>query len=283
MPTAVIRGVPHAYEVVGQGKVLVLIHGWLLSRHYWQPLIDLLKDDFTCISYDLRGFGASQPTIKSDEFTLDSYAQDLDELLSHLGIDRCWVVGHSLGGSIALLTAAHYPERVGGVIGINAGGGIYLQQEFDRFRQVGVQLVRFRPRWLQFLPFWGWLFARSSVVQPLDSKWGKQRLQDWLGACPQAAQATLLTSTTETEVHRLPQIVSHLSQPLYLVGGQRDEIMPCLYVRHLASFHPRFRAGEEIVWEVPNCGHFAMLEYPELVAQRVRLWVNQAVSAPQVA
>ncbi len=280
MPTISIRSVPHTYNLVGKGSVLVFIHGWLLSHHYWQPLIDLLKTDFTCLSYDLRGFGTSQPTIKTAEFTLDSYAQDLAELLAYLGINHCWLVGHSLGGSLALLTAAQYPERVAGVIGVNAGGGIYLQQEFDRFRQVGVQLVRFRPRWLRFLPFWGWLFARSSVTQPLDTKWGKQRLQDWLCACSQAAQGTLLTSTTEAEVHRLPQIVSNLSQPLYLMGGQRDEIMPCLYVRHLASFHPRFRSGEEIVWELPNCGHFAMLEYPELVAQRLRLWVNQAMVAP---
>lgn len=282
MPTAVIRGVPHTYDLVGQGTVLVFIHGWLLSRHYWRPLIDLLKNDFTCLSYDLRGFGASQPTIKGAEFTLDSYAQDLHELLTHLSIDTCWVVGHSLGGSIALLVAAHYPERVSGVIGINAGGGIYLQPEFDRFRQVGVQLVRFRPRWLQVLPIWGWLFARSGVVKPLATEWGNQRLRDWLRACPQAAEGTLLTSTTETEVHRLPQIVSNLSQPLYMIGGERDAIMPCLYVRHLASFHPRFRAGEEIVCELSDCGHFAMLEYPELVAQRMRLWLNQARVTPQV-
>jgi 2-succinyl-6-hydroxy-2,4-cyclohexadiene-1-carboxylate synthase len=283
MPIISIRGVPHRYDLVGEGTALVFLHGWLLSRHYWQPLIDLLKTDFTCLSYDLRGFGASQPTVKTAEFTLDSYVEDLAELLTHLGIAHCWLVGHSLGGSLALLAAAQLPDRVAGVIGVNAGGGIYLQPEFDRFRQVGVQLVRLRPRWLQFLPFWSWLFARSSVVKPLEIKWGKQRLQDWLNACPQAAQGTLLTSTTEAEVHRLPQIVSNLSQPLYLVGGQRDEIMPCLYVRHLASFHPRFRAGEEIVWELPNCGHFAMLEYPELVAQRVRLWVNQATATPQTA
>jgi len=283
MPVVTIRNVPHTYHLVGEGTVLVFIHGWLLSHHYWQPLIDLLKSDYTCLSYDLRGFGASQPTVKNDEFTLDSYAQDLAELLTYLGITHCWLVGHSLGGSVALLTAAQYPERVAGVIGVNAGGGIYLQQAFDRFRRIGVQLVRFRPRWLQFVPLGGWFFARRSVARPLDPRWGKQRLKDWLNACPQAATGTLLTSTTEAAVHRLPQIVSTLSQPLYLVGGQQDDIMPCLYVRHLASFHPRFRAGEDIVWELPNCGHFAMLEYPELLAQRVRLWVSQATVTSQMA
>ncbi|MCS7030466.1 MAG: alpha/beta hydrolase [Gloeomargarita sp. SKYG116] len=283
MPTVLIRGVPHVYDLVGQGQALVFIHGWLLSRDYWQPLIDLLKNDFTCLSYDLRGFGASQPTHNHCVFSLDSYAQDLGELLTHLGIQTCWLVGHSLGASVALLAAAQFPERVLGVIGINAGGGIYLQQEFDRFRRLGVQLVRWRFPGLQWLPGSGWLFARSGVARPLPVQWGKQRLKDWLRACPQAARETLLAATTEAEVHRLPQVVSRLSQPLYLIAGQNDTIMPCLYVRHLASFHRRFQAGEDIVWELPRCGHFAMLEYPELVAKRLRLWVNQESAAPQMA
>ncbi|MCS6781849.1 MAG: alpha/beta hydrolase [Gloeomargarita sp. SKYBB_i_bin120] len=283
MPTVSIQGVPHVYELVGDGPALVFIHGWLLSRHYWRPLTDLLKRDFTCLSYDLRGFGASQPTVNNPVFSLDSYAQDLAELLSYVGISTCWLVGHSLGASVALLTAAQFPERVAGVIGINAGGGIYLQQEFDRFRRLGVQLVRWRAPWMQWVPGGGWFFARRDVARPLPVQWGKQRLKDWLQACPQAAQGTLLTSTTEMEVHRLPQVVSQLTQPLYLVAGQKDPIMPCVYVRHLASFHPRFRAGEDIVWELPNCGHFAMLEYPELVAQRVRAWVNESAVTPQAA
>lgn len=283
MPTITIRGVPHVYEWVGKGPVLVFIHGWLLSRHYWQPLVDLLKDDFACVTYDLRGFGASQPTHNHCTFSLDSYAQDLGDLLAHLGIQTCWLVGHSLGASVALLAAAQLPNLVNGVIGVNAGGGIYLQQEFDRFRRLGVQLVRWRSRWMQWLPGGGWFFARSGVVRPLPVQWGKQRLQDWLRACPQAARETLLAATTEAEVHRLPQVVSRLSQPLYLIAGQEDPIMPVIYVRHLASFHARFQAGEDIVWELPRCGHFAMLEYPELVAQQLRTWVHQATAAPQAA
>jgi len=111
MPIINIRGVPHRYDVVGAGSVLVFLHGWLLSRHYWQPLIDLLKADFTCLSYDLRGFGASQPTVKTAEFTLDSYVEDLAELLTHLGVANCWLVGHSLGGRRRLVHPQPHPLR----------------------------------------------------------------------------------------------------------------------------------------------------------------------------
>jgi pimeloyl-ACP methyl ester carboxylesterase len=60
-----ILGANHAYELtpppVSPSPVLVFIHGWLLSRNYWQPLIDTLAPDYQCLTYDLRGFGDSQP------------------------------------------------------------------------------------------------------------------------------------------------------------------------------------------------------------------------------
>ncbi|BAQ60555.1 possible alpha/beta hydrolase superfamily [Geminocystis sp. NIES-3708] len=282
-----IRGVNHYYEFTksesydSSKPILVFIHGWLLSGQYWTPLIDQLKHQYSCLVYDLRGFGASQilssSTEESDEknqllsknksFSLHSYAEDLKELLTQLNIQNAWLIGHSLGGSIALWGADICSDIVEGVICVNAGGGIYLQEEFERFRKAGENLVKFRPQWLLKIPFFDFIFAIMMVKKPLKLRWGKQRLKDFLFADEKAAIGSLLESTTEDEVHYLPQIVARLNQPVYFIAGKQDQIMETQYVKHLASFHTLFQHHQQNVYEINDCGHFAMLEQTKLVAE----------------
>lgn len=298
MATIEILGVSHAYDLTPPRKqaspVLVFIHGWLLSRQYWRPLIEDLSSDYRCLSYDLRGFGdsstiaeladlssgdtgverscESREQVRSalDKFTLAAYARDLQVLLQKLSIEQAWLVGHSLGGSIALWGAEFCRERIQGVICLNSGGGIYLKEEFERFRQVGQQLVKQRPRWLPYVPLIDLLFARAMVARPLARHWGRQRVIDFLKADTQAALGSLLESTTEAEVHLLPQVVSQLQQPVYFLAGAQDTVMEPKYVSHLASFHPLFGNCGDNVIEIPNCGHLSMVEQPSKVAKIIR-------------
>ena len=277
MSTVTIRGAEHSYSLTqfpqDQTKpqtqtespfTIAFVHGWLLSRAYWNPLINQLQPHFPCLSYDLRGFGASEIGDR-DEYSLDSYALDLQEILDQLGIDKVWLVGHSLGGSIALLSANLMGDRVLGVICLNAGGGIYIKEEFEKFRTAGQVLLKLRPQWLQNLPLIHAQFAKDSVLNPLDLPWGKQRAIDFVSAKYAAARGTLLDSTREEEVHKLPQLVAKLPQPIYFVAGENDRIMEPKYVRHLASFHPSFNGHGENVFELPNCGHMGMLEQTDLL------------------
>lgn len=273
MPIIHVMGSPHAYELTAptnSSEVLVFIHGWLLSRHYWRPIVEQLAIDHTCLSYDLRGFGDSQPCQNKSGYSLQAYAQDLDDLLEQLGIETAWLVGHSLGSSVALWGADLMPDRVKGVICLNAGGGIYLKEQFERFRNAGKQIVKLRPRWLAQVPFVERLFRRASVVQTLDRSWAQQRLIDFVAADSEAALGALLDSTTETEVHYLPQVVARLKQPVYFIAGDQDPIMEPKYVQHLASFHPLFGCCGNNVFEILECGHLAMLEQTDEVAERIQ-------------
>ncbi|MDX2241156.1 MAG: alpha/beta hydrolase [Leptolyngbyaceae cyanobacterium bins.302] len=279
MPTIDLMGVSHAYELTPPTQsqdVLVFIHGWLLSRHYWSLLIQQLSDEYQCLCYDLRGFGGSQlprviaEVIPLSSYSLSSYAKDLGYLLEQLNLTNVWLVGHSLGGSVALWGAHHLPERVKGVICVNAGGGIYLKEEFERFRAAGRQIVKLRPRWLSCVPFLELAFMRSGTARSLSRQWARQRLIDFVTAHPEAALGSLLESTTEIEVHRLPQIIAKLKQPVYFITGTQDPIMEPQYVKHLASFHPLFGDCGDNVFEIPECGHMAMVEQPQEVATIVR-------------
>ncbi len=308
--TIEIFGVPHAYEITGPKTTeytIIFIHGWLNSRGYWQPVIERLQSDMRCLSYDLRGFGESQVKQKTDIvgdipkassganrtptqstvsgrkisdnpfdsfYTPSAYVEDLVVLLQQLNIDNVWLIGHSLGGTIALWAAARMPQEVKGVICINSGGGIYLKESFEKFRTAGQRFLQFRPKWLSQVPLIDLLFARNSVARPLEPQWARQRIVDFLVADPQAALGALLDSTTEEEINYLPQLVSQLKQPVYFLAGAEDKVMEPKYVRHLASFHPLFKDCGDNTIEIPNCGHLAMLEQPDIVAERIRSIIN---------
>jgi pimeloyl-ACP methyl ester carboxylesterase len=286
MPYLDVFSVPHFYSLTSKpshsAPTIVFVHGWLLSHRYWQPVIECLADDFQCLSYDLRGFGASNGVVERQlpshalpvpnyhPFSLAAYAQDLGALLEALNLKSVWIVGHSLGGSIALWTAQLFPQRVAGVICVNAGGGLYLPDEFARFRQAGKQIVKWRPRWLASVPFMDCIFAKLMVFKPLALQWGEHRVTDLLAAEPEAAMGVLLESTTESEVHCLPRVVANLKQPAYFIAGAEDTVMEEKYVRHLASFHRLFESAEGNVRMLTECGHMAMVEQPQALARVIQ-------------
>ena len=99
-----------AFSVEGEGEPLFLIHGIGASRASFAGLIPLLRSQYRCISYDLRGHGASP--VPKPPYTLDDLVEDLEALRKELGIERAHVAGHSLGGMIGPAYARKYPQHV---------------------------------------------------------------------------------------------------------------------------------------------------------------------------
>src|SRR5215211_8832481 len=106
------NGTQLAYERRGDGPPLMLLHGFPLDHHLWDVIAPLLEDSFDLIIPDLRGFGNS--TMMDSPHSMDDYASDIASLLNHLNIQKAAIVGHSMGGYVALAFARLYPERVRG-------------------------------------------------------------------------------------------------------------------------------------------------------------------------
>jgi len=99
-----------SYRIEGSGPPLYMVHGIGSRKTGWDALIVDLKDQFTCVSYDLRGHGDSP--IPPTPYSLDELVEDLEALRSQLGHDRIHIIGHSLGGMIGPAYARAYPDRV---------------------------------------------------------------------------------------------------------------------------------------------------------------------------
>jgi pimeloyl-ACP methyl ester carboxylesterase len=109
---AKVNGVELEYAVVGSGEAMVFIHGAHIADAL-QPLVaEPALARFQRIRYHRRGLGGSTHPVAAGPTSIAVQAQDAVQLLNHLGVDRAHLVGHSLGGAIALELAAHHPTRV---------------------------------------------------------------------------------------------------------------------------------------------------------------------------
>jgi pimeloyl-ACP methyl ester carboxylesterase len=98
------------YEVLGRGRPVILVHGWVGSWRYWIPTLQLLQTKYRAYALDLFGFGDSAKNPK--HYTLDQQVALLDEFMHQLGIPKAALIGHGLGTMVVTEYARRYPDRV---------------------------------------------------------------------------------------------------------------------------------------------------------------------------
>jgi pimeloyl-ACP methyl ester carboxylesterase len=104
-------GITIAYEIHGNGDVpLVFIHGWCCDRSYWKNQIDYFKDKFKVVLVDLAGHGDSEKG--RENYTIQNFAKDVMAVNSELNLDKCILIGHSLGGYVVLETAKQNTDNI---------------------------------------------------------------------------------------------------------------------------------------------------------------------------
>lgn len=115
-----LNGHEVTYRVAGSGPVLLLLHGITNSSETWEPVIGALAPHFRVVAPDLLGHGRSARP--RGDYSLGAHASGVRDLLSVLDITRATVVGHSLGGGIAMQFAYQFPERCERLILVSSGG-----------------------------------------------------------------------------------------------------------------------------------------------------------------
>jgi len=113
MSFATVNGVDLYYETEGQGDWVVFAHGGDAPHLCWWRQVAALRARFRCLTYDARGFGASGGEMGEPAA---SASDDLKGLLDHVGVDRAFLVGHSMGGLAVSGVAQNHPERVRGLV-----------------------------------------------------------------------------------------------------------------------------------------------------------------------
>jgi pimeloyl-ACP methyl ester carboxylesterase len=112
-------GVLIVYTLRGDGSpALIFIHGWMCDQTFWEAQVAPMSEDHTVVTVDLAGHGLSG--VERDEWTLEAFGADVQSVVEHLGLEKVILIGHSMGGPVALEAARLMPGRVIGVVAVDA-------------------------------------------------------------------------------------------------------------------------------------------------------------------
>ncbi len=232
------------------------VHGWLLAGRLWHPLQQELAPRWSLWCPDLPGFGGTERP-RGLQASLASYGRWLAEAAQREAAGRPVVLlGHSLGGSLALHAATLLEGQLRGLVQIAVGGGVYQPRPFARVRRGGTAFLRWRPVWAAQLPGTGAI--RSPLV-----------------ADGRAARGLLACSTNRGAVRQLPRLTAELQVPSLWIAGSRDRVMQPRYVRHLAGYSPRHQFVS-----LSGVGHLPMVEQPRELAALIDTWLEEELELP---
>ncbi|HYH58436.1 MAG TPA: alpha/beta fold hydrolase [Thermoleophilaceae bacterium] len=254
-----VGGLEVAYERVGEGPPVVLVHGAASDGRLWQPQLDALADRFTVVAWDEPGAGRSSDL--PADFTLADYAACLAALIDSLQLGPAHVAGLSWGGTVALELHHRFPERVASLILADtyAGWKGSLPEAEVRARVAGLRTALAGPP-EAFDPTLPGLFAGdppAAFVPLLEAMAADVRPESF------RVQLTLMAETDQTEL--LPAI----ALPTLLVWGEHDGRSPLSVAHQFANALPH---AQLVV--IADAGHVSNLEQPDRFNDAVRTFLE---------
>ncbi len=255
---------PHflSHTITGAGKPLVLVHGFCESRQVWRNILPALQDHYQVITLDLGGFGDSSDLLPHPT-TTESLAEQIKQLLWHLGIDKAVWIGHSLGGYVSLAFAEKFPAQVQG-LGLIHSTALPDSEDKKKVRQNVIEFVEKNG----VKPF------IDNFVEPLFYHKRHDELQASIHYVQQIAFQTSLKTVVEvTKAMRdrpdRTQVLSQAKYPVLLAIGREDGAVPFeTYIPQLTL------APDTLVHIWAETAHMGMYERPEEMRQLLHYFVD---------
>jgi pimeloyl-ACP methyl ester carboxylesterase len=269
----VIHGNRMGYRAGGEGPAVVLIHGMAGSSETWTPVLPLLAGSATVVAPDMPGHGSSAKP--RGDYSLGALASGIRDLLILLGIDRATIVGHSLGGGVAMQFAYQFPERCDRLVLVSSGGlGREVSKLLRALSAPGAEYVlalgcsqRVRKAGIAM---GGWL--SKAGIRPTPA----------LGEVWRSYSSLSDPETRTAFLHTLRSVIDVRGQvPTLIVWGDRDPFIP---ISHGRDAHAAMPASRFEVFE--GSGHFPHRDSPErfaaLVAEFIAATEPAAISIDRI-
>lgn len=254
----------------GEGPLLVFLHGYGGHSAFWDPWLPTLAERYTCLRIDLPGFGAA-PAPRGGDYSPRGLARAVVETLDHLGVHAPTLVGHSLGGGVALLATLMLMDR-GGALQVDrlvsVAGAAYPQRPppFVRMAarpalfQVGLALAP--KRWLVRAVMRA-MVVNTGILTAARVEAYAAPIRD---SARRRAFAACARQIVPRDIDQINARIPEIGAPTLCLWGDRDPVVPLGIGQRLARELPSARLAV-----VEACGHQVVEERPE---QSLRLLLD---------
>jgi pimeloyl-ACP methyl ester carboxylesterase len=246
------------YRKVGKGQPIILIHGFCETHEIWNGLEEGLSKKFTVFSIDLPGFGTS--SILETPFSIDDVGAKVCDWVIQQEIDQPVVIGHSLGGYVALAMAKQSPEKIMGI-------GLLQSTAFPDSEEKKAN----RNKVIDFVKAYGTDPFIDTFVPGLFYNNKNEAIREVDSIARKTSLPTLLAYTTAMR-DRSSSIgfIKDNKKPILILGGEKDAIIPA----EITLEHGRL-ASNSIVYLLKDIGHMAMYESPVETQNAIELLINR--------
>ncbi|MFP4321847.1 MAG: alpha/beta fold hydrolase [Anaerolineales bacterium] len=248
------RGIIH-YEVYGKGRPVLFLHGWLGSWQLWRETIARVGERYRTYSLDFWGFGESKgfgPQNEAvQEFTVSAFVDMVGQFMNKLGIPKAAVIGHSMGGTVAMSSAIRYPERVVKTCAI--GSPINGETLYWALKIGGNPFMAS----LGFLvpPALRFIIGSYVYMAANDGQVVRTMVLDDLSRTTMQSFFESINTLRRTD---LTSELAQVQQPLLGIYGKKDIIVSPKNHKIMQNLVPH----AEVKW-YPNSGHFPMIDDQE--------------------
>lgn len=246
-----------AFEEIGTGRPLILVHGYPLDHSIWMKTASLLSAEFRVVLPDLRGYGASASLGISH--SMDEMAEDVRDLLDSLQIERALLAGHSMGGYVIQNFLRLFPERVAGMVLVNSICFADAPERKEARRKLAAEIEQRGP---------------MAVVEASLAKYSPdEKVRETCRRIMLHPPREAVAASSRAMADRLEScsVLAGASQPLVALYGDQDGFIPLERSEEMLRAVPKMKGVL-----LPGVGHTAMLEVPEKVAEVLRELAGEA-------
>ena len=265
---AEIDGARIHYRDEGQGPAVVLIHANFASLIGWDPWAEMLKDRFRVVRFDMTSHGLSGADATGD-YGLPRTVDLMERLLDRIGVDRCVIVGTSLGGTVAMHYTARNPDRVAGLVLISPGSlepNVRGRQAPPRMSPATVLVRWITPRALPEFMLRTGFGDPSKVSDELVDRWHDL----WRLDGQRPAQLARLRQYISGDIEEL---IGQLRAPVLIQWGEENPQVHVELAAELARLLANSPSVETIIY--PGVGHMAIQEAPLETAADAGAWLGR--------
>lgn len=256
------------YIDTGDGFPLVFIHGFGSSIYSWRKNIEPISEDHRVCAPDLPGFGYSDKSLDAD-YTIDAYADFIIQFMDKLQIRKAVLVGHSLGGGIALLASLKFPSRVKALILLDAEAYPItppLMLKIAKLPLVRSIIHRAIGEWVVRISLKRSYYDQTLITDRLVGDY----YRPFLTENGKAAPIKVLQAMDFDKLKELPGRYRHIRKKALIIWGKADQI---------SRIHLAYKLNKDLpnskLKIIPNSGHLVQEESPEAVNRAILNFVSR--------